>query len=579
MAQVEAAQVSGGYLEVSAAESAPDTLTGGALAAEVLARSGVEQVFMLHGAHVHGVLVGCVDRGIGIIGVRHEVAAGHAAEGYARAGRRLGVALITAGPGMTNVVTSMADAHVDRTPVLYLSGSVQAFHDDTNALQSGVDQVALAKPITKWAGRAHRTQDIPRLVAQAIRAALTPPMGPTFLEIPLDVLNASVRLDEVDIPSQIQMPSRRVPDDGEIAQAVAVLAEARRPAIMAGADVYASGAWDALREFAEVADLPVFCQFEALGCLPSDHSLFAGSLWQMTQLPEDLQPDVVLAVGVRFGWNAPGFQAALDADVIHVSVDETEFGRPRPAKVSILADSEEALRALTKELDDAVTFPDPERWLQDVRDVIARGITTARDSSPGTGAGIHPHRIAEIVCETVGPETIIVGDGALTKHWLDDAVVTTRQRPGTYLTHGPLGAMGIGLGLAMGARLARPDQRVLCLTGDGSLGFTIAELDTMVRHDIPVVIVVMNNQSFFGLERFPRLADGSMPTIATDLGAVRYEDVAVAFNGFGRPVEREEDLVPAIEEAFASGLPSVINVSTARGFGTAFSMGAFRVMQ
>ena len=554
-------------------------VSGGQLVAEVLARAGVEQMFMLHGAHVHPILVAGLDRGIRVVAVRHEAAAGHAAEGVARAGRRLGVAVVTAGPGMTNVVTSMANAYNDRSPVLYLSGAVPAHHDESNSLQSGIDQVALARPVTKWAGRAHATEDIPRLVSQAVRIATTPPTGPVFLEIALDVLAGSVDEKDAPVPDQILVESRLVPGAGEIDEAIRLLRAAERPAIMAGAGVYASGAGEELRSFAEATGLPVFAQFEALGTLPCDHPLFAGTLWQLSQLPAELQPDLVLALGVRFGWHAPGFIAALGADVIHVEVDAKEFGRPRPARLAILADPGLALQALNERIGAAgEAFPDRSAWVDGVRTVIADGIAAARDLPSDGTEGIHPYRVGEIVCETAGPDAIVVGDGAYTKHWLDDAISTVCTRPGTYFTHGHLGLMGMGLGLAIGARIANPDRPVVCFTGDGSIGFTLAELDTMVRNDIPIVIVVMNNRSFFRLDAFARRADGSMPTIGTDLGAVRYGDVAVAFGGFGRTVEREEDLAPAIGDALASGLPACIDVRVTNT-PPSYSMGAFRVMQ
>jgi acetolactate synthase-1/2/3 large subunit len=554
-------------------------VNGGDLVAEVLARSGVETVFMLHGAHVHPILVACLDRGIGIVAVRHEAAAGHAAEGIARAGRRLGVALVTAGPGMTNVVTSIATAYLDRSPVLYLSGSVQAFHDETNSLQSGIDQVAVATPITKWARRAHRTQDIPRLVAQAIRIATTPPTGPVFLEIPLDVLSATVETGEAPVPEQVQVESRLAPSPEQVDEAIGLIRAAERPALMVGGDVYATGAWDELRSFARATKLPVFAQFEALGIVPCDDPLFAGSLWQLSQLPKELQPDLVLALGVRFGWHAPGFAKAIDADVVHVEVDAKEFGRPRPARLAILADPRRTLQALNERIGDAAeTFADRSGWIGEIRKTIDEGIEAASALPPGDHEGIHPHRITTIVCETAGRDAIIVGDGAFTKHWLDDAITRASKRPGSYFTHGFMGTMGFGLGFAMGARTANPDRPVVCITGDGSFGFTLAELDTMVRNDIPIVIVIMNNHSFFRLDAFARRADGSLPKIGTDLGAVRYADVTVAFGGFGRTVDREEDLAPAIEEALASGLPACIDVGVPEGFGPSFSLGAFRVM-
>lgn len=550
-------------------------VSGGELVAEVLARSGVETVFMLHGAHVHPIFVASLDRGLRIVAVRHEAAAGHAAEGTARAGRRLGVALVTAGPGMTNVVTSMATAYLDRSPVLYLSGAVPAFHDETNSLQSGVDQVAVATPITKWAGRAYRTQDIPRVVAEAIRIATTPPTGPVFLEIPLDVLSENVDAEEAPVPERVTVQSRLAPPPEQIDEAMRLLAGGKRPAIMVGGDVYASGAWEELRSFVRATQVPVFAQFEALGIVPTDDPLFAGSIWQLALLPPELQPDVLLALGVRFGWHAPGLLKTITADVIHVEVDPKELGRPRPARLAILADPRETLAALGAR---AEPFGDRSGWIAAVRQAVDDGIDAAAAMPEGEHPGVHPYRLTSIVCETAGPDAIVVGDGAFTKHWLDDAVTRGVKRPGTYFTHGFMGTMGFGMGFAMGAKIANPDRPVVLVTGDGSFGFTMAELDTMVRNEIPVAIVIMNNRSFFRLDGFARRKDGSIPTVGTDLGPVVYADVAKAFGGVGWTVDSEDDLAPALTQALATGRPAVIDVGVTPGFGPSFSLGAFRVM-
>ena len=549
-------------------------VSGGELVAQVLARSGVDVVFMLHGAHIDPIYLACLDHRIATIGVRHEAAAGHAAEGYARAGRRLGVALVTAGPGVTNIVTSMANAYLDRTPVVYLAGAASAAEDELNALQSGIDQVAVARPVTKWAHRIRRVEDITRLAEQAIRIATTAPTGPVFLEIPVDVLSATAEARRAPVAESIRAGSRIAPAIDEIDEAIRLLRAAKRPAIMAGGDVYATGAWTELRTLARSTSLPVFAQFEALGTLPCDDPLWAGTFWQLSQLPRTVQPDLVLALGVRFGWHAPGFETALDAEIIHIEVDPKEFGRPRPARLAIRADCRTALGAFNDRIQLTGEFPDRSRWASELRETIASSIRTQAALSPSEHDGIHPYSVVETVCATIGPDAVIVGDGAFVKHWLDDAIACSR--PGSYFTHGALGAMGIGLGLAMGARLANPDRPVVCMTGDGSVGFTIAEFDSMVRHNIPVVTVVMNNRSWARPDLIPRHSNKPYPTIGTALGDARYGDVAVAFGGFGRTVERVADLGPAIIEALRSGLPACIDVPIPQATMPAFSMRALR---
>jgi acetolactate synthase-1/2/3 large subunit len=536
----------------------PEELSGAEIVAQVLANSGTGPVFMLHGAHIDPIYRSCIDRGIRIVSVRHEAAAGHAAEGYARASGGLGIALITAGPGVTNIVTSMANASLDRTPVLYLAGSAPDAEDETSALQSGIDQVALARPVTKWAHRIKRTDEISRLLAQAIRIATTPPTGPIFVEIPGDVLAGVTEQRRATVPERIILSRQLPPQPGDIDTAIQLLSTAERPAIMAGGGICADGAASELQRFAQATSLPVFAQFDALGVIPSGDPLWVGTFWQLSQLPPPIQPDLVLALGVRFGWHAPGFRSEVAAGIIHVEVDPKEIGRPRPPCLAIVAGSEETLRALNDRTELAGQWPDRSAWIGQMRSAIRQSIEHASALPPGPHDGIHPCQVARTVSELAGPDAVIVGDGAFAKHWLDDVIACSR--PGSYFTHGSLGAMGIGLGLAMGVRLADPGRPVLCVTGDGSVGFTIAEFDSMVRHDIPIVVVVMNNHSWGNPQLISSRWGGTYPTVGTALGGARYADVAVAFGGFGRTVTTQEELAPALRDAFASGLPSCIDV-------------------
>jgi acetolactate synthase-1/2/3 large subunit len=537
------------------------SIHAGELVAPALAKAGVGCVFALNGAHVQQILEGCLDHGIRLIDVRHEAAAGHAAEGYAKAGRRLGVAVVTAGPGFTNVVTSLANAYLDRTPVLYIAGGAPLAAAENNVLQSGIDQVALAKPIAKWAHRVTVPADVPRLLAHAVRIATSAPTGPVLLEIPWDVMLGRVAPDAAAVPQATLPAVPCAPAAGKIDAALALLRAAAAPAIMVGVDVYRAGACDELRRFAETLGLPVFTEYEALGALPGEHPLWLGTLFQLARLAPEQRPDVVLALGIRFGWNAPGFTTAFPGKIIHIDTDPLEIGRVNTPAIGIVADSGEALRMLNGRAA-ATAWPDRSGWLgrlgQAMKDIRAQA-SAAR--AQGTASRPHPVAAAEVVC-AAARHAILVADGAFNKHWLEDVV--RRDRPGCYFSHGSFGAMGIGLGVAIGARAARPDEPVLCVSGDGAVGFTIAEFDTMVRHQLPIVVVVMNNHSWGAVD--PRQhPEGSARPAGIRLGHARYDEIARAFGGGGQYVTRLDELPAAIEAAFNSGLPTCINVEVGMG--------------
>ena len=534
-------------------------VSAGELIAPTLAKSGVDCVFALNGGHIQSILEGCLDLGIRLIDVRHEAAAGHAAEGYAKATRGLGVAVVTAGPGFTNVLTSLANAFVDRTPVLYMAGGSPPSAADKNVLQSGFDQVAVAKPIAKWAHRVAAPTDIPRLITHAIRVATSAPTGPVFLEIPWDLMLAQVDKDQIVISHAVH-DSGCPPVPAQIDAALALLRDASAPAVIAGVEVYRSGARSELRTFAELSRIPIFTEYEALGTLPCDHPLWMGTNFQLARLEPKHKPDVVLALGARFGWNTPGFET-FSGKIIHVDFDPLEIGRVNTPTIGIVANPKGTLQLLN-ERSPGARFPDWSAWttrlreaVGEVRSAAAAAAASSSESRP------HPFAVAEALNE-VATDAVIVADGAFTKHWLEDAV--RRQRAGCYFSHGSFGAMGIGFGVAIGVKAARPDEPVLCVTGDGAAGFTLAELDTMVRHKMPIVVVVMNNHSWGAIDPAQH-PEGSNRPAGIRLAQARYDDIAKAFGGRGCHVKTVEEMKAAIKEAFASKQPTCINVEVGMG--------------
>jgi acetolactate synthase I/II/III large subunit len=534
-------------------------VTGGELLVRTLVDAQVGTVFGLHGAHLETIFEACATHSIPIIDTRHEVAAGHAAEGYARAARRLGVALVTAGPGFTNCITSIANAFLDRTPVLYVAGSAALRDAESNTLQAGIDQAAIARPITKWAHTVTVAAQIPRLVAHAIRVATSPPSGPVLLDLPMDVLTAAVDDQAVRIPKNLGVDSHPGPSLEAVKAAVELLAMAERPAIMAGAGAWQAGCAEELRAFVELTGIPVFSDFAAHGLLPSDHALYGGTFHKMDDLgAPEARIDTILALGVRFGLFTLGSSdrlAPAAAKIIHVEVDPKEIGRLRDALVSIPADPRETLRALIAEAR-KVRWPDRKAWQRRVADAKAARRARLAEGSQRSGPPIHPYQAVSSLIESLPEDTIVVGDGAEAYHWMNEAI--RQDRPGSYITHGFLGAVGMGLGLAIGAQAAHPKRPVLCLAGDGAVGFTIAEFDTLARHRLPVVVAVMNNRSWAASQHFQEMV--GHPVRGTRLSGAKYHEVAVAFGCEGRLISELGQLGPAVRQAFASGKPTCLNI-------------------
>jgi len=534
-------------------------VTGGELLVRTLAAAGVKTAFGLHGAHLETIFQACAAHGIPIVDTRHEAAAGHAAEGYARAARRLGVALVTAGPGFTNAITSLANAYLDRTPVLYVSGSAALRDAETNTLQAGIDQVAVARPLTKWAHAITLAREIPRLVAHAIRIATSPPSGPVLLDAPMDVLTATVEEETVRIPHTIAVETRPAPDGAAIDAALDLLEAAERPVILAGAGAWQCDCAAELLEFAELAGIPVFSDFQAHGLLPSAHALYGGTFHKLADLAAPgSRPDVVLALGVRFGLFTLGASDRLvptAARVIHVEIDPREIGKLRDATVAIAADSRETLRALTLKARGR-RLRERSAWQQVVRAAKAARRERLGAALVSSTPRIHPYQAVAAMVEHMPAGTIVIGDGAEAYHWMNEVI--RQDRPGSYITHGFLGAVGFGLGLAIGAQRAHPSRPVLCLAGDGAVGFTIAEFDTLARHRLPVVVVVMNNRSWAASQHFQEMIGN--PVAGTRLSSARYDQVAEGFGCEGRHITRIEELGPAIREAFARGRPACLNV-------------------
>ena len=536
--------------------------TGGHVVVEALARAGTTAVFAIHGVQIDPIFQACVDTGVALVDVRHEANAGFAAEAAARVTGAVGATAVCPGPGFTNVVTSIANASIDRTPVVYLVGSTPAATQETNGLQVGLDHVAIATPVAKWACKVATAGGLARIVAQAIRIATTAPCGPVLLDVPADILAAPA----IDGPGNGYAVATMTPTPcaGDADRVLGLLAGAARPALLVGASPSPAGR-AALATFVAQTGIPCFCDYRALGVLADDDRLYGGTLYQFARLPPDTRPDVVLALGVQFGFDTPGLRdggVGWGTAVIHVDADPTEVARFASASgvAGFVTDPDRMIEALARR-SLATAWNTPATWVQAVRDsrtAIWAHLDTIAASDDDR---IHPYWAARAVSDAVATSgAVLVGDGAVCKHWLHDAL---RLPAGSvYLTHGRFGCMGAGLGMAVGASSAAPSRPVVCVTGDGAVGFTIGEFESIVRHELPITVVVMNNARWGASQGFQLRPDGPHRIVGTSLSDADYHAVMVAFGGSGVRVGTLEELRDALAEATVRSGPTCINVST-----------------
>lgn len=532
--------------------------------AETLYALGVRHVFTLHGGHLDPFLVACPGVGIRLIDVRHEASAGHAAEAYAmlRPGE-VGVCVATAGPGFTNVLTAMASAYANAVPTLFIAGAPPAGEEATNELQGSLNQVAMAMPVAKWAHRISVLERLPDQVDKAVRLALTGRPGPVFLEVPINVMFAEATKVFFPVTAGRPRPTRPTISLADAERALDLLASAERPAVIAGSGAVLSGAAEALAGFAETCGVPVFTNSRAHGLLPPSHPYYfgpAGTLgaWQASGKPG---PDVVLLAGARAGLLLGGRSGALiprSAKLIQIDVHAGEMGRLTPVEIGLTADCAAALEVLGAAARGRA-WPARGDWIQALAS-CRDGLKDPPYPATGPAGRIHPHHAAKAVFEAMGESAVVAVDGGEMTAWCEP--LNRASAPAHYLTAGYMGALGLGQGFAMAAAVARPGSPVFLLAGDGAVGFHLQEFDTMARHGLPVITVVMNNACWALSKNAQDLVFGEARRTAVMLEDTRYDQVAAALGCHGEHVTEAAQIGPAIARALASGRPACINIAT-----------------
>jgi acetolactate synthase-1/2/3 large subunit len=528
---------------------------GGDLVVRALKEEGVKYIFGLSGGHINTIFDACIDFGIKIIDTRHEQAAVNMAEGWARFTGRPGVAVVTAGPGAVNAFPGVAVAMQSGSPVVIISGRSSIERRDIGAMQD-MDQIEVMHPVTKWSRSVYKTNRICEYMTSAFRQARSGRPGPVFLEIPIDIVDGESHIEEVVWCKAYRTEHRPYGDPLAIEKAAGLLSRAQRPVIVAGGGVWWSGAGEEFRAFVEATNIPFYSRNMARGIIPDDHPLSGG------MFPAGLtQADVVLIVGTKLDWTIAYGRPPIfhpDIKVIQVDIEQEEIGKNRPVDIGIPGDA----RAVLSQLGQAMggKYKAPDSWVATVKAMMGGVRTQFAGDMRKSGSPVHPARLAQEVREFLPRDAGLVIDGGDIAVFAN--VLLDAYSPGSLVWVGGFGHLGVGVPYANAAKLAHPEKPVALLAGDGSFGFSLMELDTAVRHRIPIVCVVANDGGWGQIRREQKAKYGRDRVIGSQLGLRPYHKVVEAMGGYGELVERTEDIKGAMERAFKSGLPACINVIT-----------------
>jgi acetolactate synthase I/II/III large subunit len=537
-------------------ESAQETETfhGGRLVARRLKAHGVSRLFTLSGGHLFSIYDGCREEGIEILDVRHESTAAFAAEGWAKVTRQPGVCALTAGPGVTNGISAMASAQANHSPMVVLGGRAPAMRWGQGSLQE-IDHVPFVRPLAKLAVTAGATEEIPGLVDMAFDAALSPHGGPAFVDFPLDFVFMEAPEPESSTASDaVGAANPHAADEAAVARAGELLRNCERPVIMAGTDLYWGHGEDALLALAETLRIPVFLNGLARGCVPADHELF----FSRARSQALKSADVALVVGVPMDFRL-GFGGAFgeDTEIVVLDAVEPERAHPRAVASECYGDLASTLTDLGAAAGGSALSS--ERWVLELSELEAERLEAERAEREDDREPMHPMRLYAELAGVLERDAIVIGDGGDYVSYAGRVIDS--YQPGCWLDPGPFGCLGTGPGYALAARLARPDRQVLLLVGDGAFGFSGMEFDTLVRHGVNVV-ALMGNNGIWALEKHPMEFLYGYSVAAELRPATRYDLVVEALGGHGQLVERPREVRGALERAFASGRPALVNVLT-----------------
>ena len=524
-------------------------ISGGHLVAKALKSEGVDTIFTLCGGHIIDIYDGCLDEGIRIVDVRHEQVAAHAADGYARQTGKLGCVVTTAGPGCTNAVTGVATAFRSESPVLHIGGQGALTQHKMGSLQD-LPHVDMMAPITKFSATVSSTERVADMVSMAARECFNGAYGPSYLEIPRDVLDREVALDRAVIPAagRYRASTKTIGDPADIERLADILAKAERPAVLFGQQVWASRSHEDAIGFVRALDIPAYLNGASRGMLPpGDPHHFD----RTRRLAFD-KADVILIVGTPFDFRMGyGKRIGPDATLAQIDMDYRTVGKNRDISMGLVGDPGAVLAAVEQAASariDKAARQRRQQWMRQLREAEAIALEKLMPLFVSDQAPIHPYRVAWELNEFLGEDTIYIGDGG-------DVVTISAQAvrpraPGQWMDPGALGSLGVGTGFAMAARLAHPDKEVLCYYGDGSFGMTAFDMETANRFGAPYLAVVGNNSAMNQI-RYGQMAKygEQRGNIGNKLGDVDFAAFAHMLGGHGESVADPSDIQPALRRA------------------------------
>ena len=511
-----------------------------------VAAYGTDVMFTLNGGHIWPFYEAARNQEMQVVDVRHEQSAVFAAEAYAKLTRRPGFAALTAGPGITNGVSAITAAGFNGSPVVVLGGRAPQARWGAGSLQE-FDHVPVMSSITKSATTVTDPEQAGRMVHEAVQLAATPHRGPTFLDFPLDVFGPSSGDVPDDGPGD---GSGAAPNDDDVAALAQLIASAERPAFIAGSDSYWDGAWEELAAAAANFGVPCFFNGLGRGMLPADHELaFLRTRGLLKQ-----RADLVVVLGTPLDFRL-GFGKFGEATVAHV-IDSEAQRAPHIDVPTVVGDIKLTLAAIANSTVDRV---DHTSWVSELRDAETAAASREVEMMEADADPIKPSRIYGELRQRLERDAVVICDGGDFASYAGKFIEVFE--PGCWLDTGPYGCLGNGLGYAIAARTVRPSSQVVLLLGDGAAGFSLMDVDSLVRHDLPVVMIVGNN-GVWGLEKHPMQAIYGWD-VACDLQPeCRYDEVVKALGGGGEMVSSPNEIGPALDRAFASGVPYLINVIT-----------------
>ena len=530
---------------------------GGKLAARALKEAGVECIFTLSGGHIMPIYDGCIDEGIKVVDVRHEQAAVHAADSWARCNPgSVGVAAITAGPGVTDGVTGIANAWRANSPILVFGGQGPFENLRRGSLQE-MDHLGVVRPITKYCDAIYQTKRIPEYIELAIRHAISGIPGPAYLEIPMDVFMGQAEWEEAPVPKIRTQPPRISPDREEVRKAIEILTTAERPMLMAGTSVKWSYASEEMNKFISETHLPTYTNGMGRGTVPWDSPEFLNR----SRRDALKQTDVIVLAGtlldfrMRFGASIPA-----DAKIIQLDMDNTLIGQNRQTDVPIVGNLACSFELLLEEMKNQGVQLDFTSWRDQLREIENEAEAKVEAALNSDAVPVDPQRMCREVRDWLDTlnDPIVIGDGG-------DIVATAAKilpvrGEGAWMDPGPLGTLGVGMPFAIAAKLAHPERDVVIIYGDGSFGFNGFEYDTAVRFGLPI-IGVLGNDAAWGQMMRPQLGIyGEDRLAAVLLNRTRYDKVVEALGGHGEHVTEPGQMQDALKRAKDSGLPSLVNV-------------------